>query len=327
MQASNEGAAPDLPEAARADGRAASDGSDGSGGTAGLLLIAGLTVVWGCNWPFIKIALSEAPVWWFRAGCVIAGGAGLLAISAASGARLRPRAKEVPKLIGCSVFAIIGWHVFTGYGVANLGAGRASIIAYTMPLWAALFSVFLIGERLRASTIAGLVFGAGGLAALIGPDIVAIEATPLGAICMLAAAASWGLGTVLFKRTEWSTPVAVTTGWLLVIGAVAITAGAFVLEPFPDVARFKMSTWIAIAYVFLLPMIFGQWAFYKIVNLFSPTTAAVATMMVPVIGVISSSLMIPEPVGERDLIALALISAALFSVLVLPTLGRRGGGQ
>ncbi|MBW2472177.1 MAG: EamA family transporter, partial [Deltaproteobacteria bacterium] len=125
MQASNEGAAPDLPEAARADGRAASDASDGSGGTAGLLLIAGLTVVWGCNWPFIKIALSEAPVWWFRAGCVIAGGAGLLAISAASGARLRPRAKEVPKLIGCSVFAIIGWHVFTGYGVANMGAGRA----------------------------------------------------------------------------------------------------------------------------------------------------------------------------------------------------------
>jgi drug/metabolite transporter (DMT)-like permease len=119
----------------------------------------------------------------------------------------------------------------------------------------------------------------------------------------------------------------VTTGWLLVIGAVVITAGAFVLEPFPDVTRFQLSTWIAIAYVFLLPMIFGQWAFYKMVNLFSPTIAAVATMMVPVIGVISSSLMIPEPVGQRDLIALALISAALFSVLVLPTLSRRGGGQ
>ena len=44
-------------------------------------------------------------------------------------------------------------------------------------------------------------------------------------VLTLAAVASWGLGTVLFKRTEWSTPLAVTTGWLLVIGAVAITAG------------------------------------------------------------------------------------------------------
>ena len=304
------------------------DGVPNNGsGAGGLLLIAGLTLIWGCKWPFIKIAFSEAPIWWFRAGCVIAGGVGLLLISALTGARLLPQTKEVPKLITCSAFAIIGWHVFTGSGVANMGAGRASIIAYTMPLWAALFSIFLIGERLRATTIAGLAFGAAGLAALIGPDIATVETAPLGATCMLAAAASWGLGTVLFKRTEWSTPVAVTTGWLLVIGSVVITAGGFVLEPFPDVTRFQISAWIAIAYVFLLPMIFGQRAFYKIVNLFSPTNAAVATMMVPVIGVISSSLIIPEPVGQRDLTALALISAALFSVLVLPTLRRRGRRQ
>ena len=46
--------------------------------------------------------------------------------------------------------------------------------------------------------------------------------------------------------------------------------------------------------------------------------------MVPVIGVISSSLLIPEPISTRDLIALGLISAALFSVLVVPNLRRRG---
>jgi drug/metabolite transporter (DMT)-like permease len=208
-----------------------------------------------------------------------------------------------------------------------MGAGRASIIAYTMPLWAALFSVFLIGERLRVSTISGLAFGAAGLAALIGPDIAEVETAPLGAIFMLAAAASWGLGTVLLKGTEWvdagcrddrmasGDRSGRDHGRRLRAGAISgcHTLPAFDVDP--------------IAYVFLLPMIFGQWAFYKMVNLFSPTIAAVATMMVPVIGVISSSLMIPEPVGQRDLIALALISAALFSVLVLPTLSRRGRGQ
>lgn len=288
-----------------------------------LLLLAGLTLVWGCNWPFMKIALAEAPLWWFRAGCVTAGGVGLLLISALSGARLLPKAREVPALIVCATFAIIGWHIFTAYGLINMPAGRASIIAYTMPLWAALFSAMLIGERLRWPTIAGLVFGMGGLAALIAPDLAVVESAPYGALFMLAAAISWALGTVLFKRTAWSTPVAVTTGWLLVIGAVVISAGAYRLEPFPDLAGFSRWTWIAIAYVFVLAMIFGQWAFYKIVNLFTPTTAAIATMLVPVIGVISSSLMIPEPVGEGDLLALALISAALFSALVVPTLTPR----
>lgn len=59
MKAGNEGAAPDQCEAAQAEGQAANGASRG---VADLLLIAGLTLVWGCNWPFIKIALSEAPV-------------------------------------------------------------------------------------------------------------------------------------------------------------------------------------------------------------------------------------------------------------------------
>ena len=313
------------PAPARIETGAGEPPAGGTGaGLSGFGLIAGLTLVWGCNWPFMKMALAEAPVWWFRAGCVSAGAVGLLLISALSGARLLPRAYEVPKLIVCAIFAIIGWHLFTAYGLINMPAGRASIIAYTMPLWAALFSAMLIGERLNWATLMGLAFGTAGLAQLIGPDIIAVERAPVGALFMMMAAISWGLGTVLFKRADWSMPVAVTTGWLLVIGAVVITAGAYALEPFPDVTRFKASTWIAIAYVFLLPMVFGQWAFYRIVHLFSPTIAAIATMMVPVIGVISSSLLIPEPISTRDLIALGLISAALFSVLVVPNLRRRG---
>ena len=296
----------------------------GSGVSAGAaLLLAGLTLVWGCNWPVMKIALAEAPVWWFRSGCVIAGGAGLLAISALTGQHLLPRRDEVAKLVTCAAFAIVGWHLFTGYGLIYMPAGRASIIAQTMPVWAAVFSAILLGERLAATGAAGLVLGMAGLALLIGPDIVVVRAAPIGALLMLGAAISWGLGTVLFKRGQWSTSVAGTTGWLLLIGAVPITAGALVLEPFPDTARFSTATWLAIAYVFLLPMIFGQWAFYRIVNLFSPVVAAISTMLVPVIGVISSALMIAEPVGERDLAALGLVSAALFSVLVVPALGRR----
>lgn len=288
----------------------------------GLLLFAGLTVVWGCNWPMMKIALSQAPIWWFRSACVLFGGLGLLTISALSGARLLPRRQELPALITCATFAIVGWHLFTGYGLTHMPAGRASIISNTMPVWAALFAIFLLSERLTGYKIAGLVFGMAGLAVLIGPDLVVLQTAPLGAGFMIAAAMSWAMGTVLFKRTAWSTNVAVTAGWMLLIGAVPITTGAVLLQPFPDLGTFRSDVWWALAYVFLLPMIFGQWAFYKIVHLFSAIIAAIGTMAVPVIGVIASSLLVAEPIGTGDLIALALISAALFCVLILPALRR-----
>lgn len=286
----------------------------------GLMLFAGLTLVWGCNFPVMKIALSEAPVWWYRSACVLAGGTGLLGLSAIAGARLLPDGRQVPALITCALFAVVGWHMLTGYGLTLMPAGRAVIITNTMPVWAALFATFLLAERLTATKIAGLALGMIGLAVLIGPDLADLQQAPVGALLMVCAAMSWAMGTVLFKRTAWATGVAVTAGWMLLIAAVPITAGAALLQPFPDVSTFRTEVWLAIAYTFLLPMIFGQWAYYRIVHLFSAIVAAIGTMAIPVIGVIASSLLVAEPIGERDLIALALISSALVCVLILPAL-------
>ncbi len=70
----------------------------------------------------------------------------------------------------CVVFNILGWHLFSGYGVSMIEAGRASIIAFTMPVWAALFSRFVLGEALTGTKLLGLALGIVGLAVLIGPD-------------------------------------------------------------------------------------------------------------------------------------------------------------
>lgn len=268
----------------------------------------------------MKIALSEVPVWWFRSACVLSGAIGLLSISALGGSNLLPRWREMPALITCATFAIVGWHLLTGYGLTHMPAGRASIISNTMPIWAALFATFLLSERLTGYKIAGLGFGMIGLIVLIGPDLAIVRTAPVGAMFMVGAAMSWAMGTVLFKRTAWSTNVAVTAGWMLLIGALPITVGAILLQPFPDLSTFRADVWWALAYVFLLPMIFGQWAFYKIVHLFSAIVAAIGTMAVPAIGVIASALLVAEPIGERDLLALGLISMALVCVLILPVM-------
>ena len=46
------------------------------------LLLAGLSLVWGLNWPIMKAALAEIPPLPFRALCLIPAGPTLLAIAA-----------------------------------------------------------------------------------------------------------------------------------------------------------------------------------------------------------------------------------------------------
>lgn len=291
----------------------------------GYIMLASLGLFWGLNWPGMKIVLEELPVWWFRSLSVGVGAAGLLLIAMVSGQRLKPTRAEIGPLFLCAIFNILGWHILTAYGVSLMAAGRASIIAFTMPVWAALLAALLLGERITIWKVTGLALGVAGLVALIGPDMAALGAAPLGAVFMLGASISWATGTVLFKKFNWRLPVASAIGWQLVIGAVVITGFAAALEPAPDLTALSWRAIGALVYLFALPMIYCQWAYFSVVRIFPASIAAIGTLSVPIVGVFSSALLLGEPVGANDLTALALIFAALFAVLIAPGLVARRG--
>jgi len=283
-----------------------------------ILLLAGLSLFWGLNWPGMKIILSEMTVWWFRAVCLLIGGTILMSISALSGNRLRLYRREILPVVFCGCFAILGWMVFSAYGVSLMPAGRASIIAFTMPLWATLAAAPVLGEPISARKLAGLALGIAGLGVLIGPDLLLLERAPLGALCMLLAAISWGIGTVLVKRIAWQLPTLSNVAWQLLLAALPVTAVACLLEPLPDPASLSLPAIAALIYVFLLPMSFCQWAYFKTVGLLPASVAAIGTLTIPVIGVFSSHLVLGEPVGAPELLALLLVLSALVLVLLLP---------
>ncbi len=288
----------------------------------GFVLLAGLSLFWGLNWPGMKIIMSELPAWWFRASCALVGGGALLAISAASGNSIRLERREIPLALICSLFNFVGWLMLSAYGVSLIGAGRAAIIAFTMPVWAAVFASWILGERFTLPKIFGLTLGVIGLGVLIGPDLVALGRAPLGAMFMLGAALSWAFGTTLFKRFRWTAPIASNVGWQLLLSAVPMLVVAALLEPVPDISGLSRDAAIALFYIYGFPMVFCQWAYYKTVHLFPASVAAIGTLMVPVVGVYSSHFILAEPVGWRELAALVLIVSALASVLVIPNIGR-----
>jgi drug/metabolite transporter (DMT)-like permease len=282
----------------------------------GFLLLAGLTLFWGANWPAMKIAFTELPVWWFRAGCLWFGGLGLVAIARLSGLSLLVPAAQRGPLLVCALFNVVGWHLCSGYGVSLMPAGRAAIIAFTMPVWASLLGALLLHEALTGTKLVGLGLGMTGLGVLIGPDLMVLETAPLGALFMLMAAMSWATGTVLVKRCHWSVPTTVLVGWQLIAGALPVSLGAVLLEAPPDLADLSGRAVLAVTYILLFPMVFCQWAFFRTVQLFPAVIAAIGTLAIPVVGVYSSAVLLGEPVGWREFVALLFICSALASVLL-----------
>jgi len=266
----------------------------------------------------MKIILSELTVWWFRAFCLIVGGCILMLVSALSGNRCKLRRQEIGSVMLCGSFAILGWMVFSAYGVSQMPAGRASIIAFTMPLWATLIAAYVLGERITMTKVAGLLLGLLGLGVLIGPDLVILKRAPVGAFFMLSAAISWAIGTVLLKKIAWQLPTLSNIAWQLLMSAIPVTLIACIVEPFPQLSTLSLGATLAFAYIIIFPMSFCQWAYFKTVGLLPASIAAIGTLAVPIIGVYSSHLILGERVGANEIIALLLVVSALCLVLLVP---------
>ncbi|MBW1996688.1 MAG: DMT family transporter [Deltaproteobacteria bacterium] len=282
----------------------------------GIFLLISLTLFWGLNWPIMKIALMEIPPWTFRTLCLVLGGIGLMILARAKGLSLAiPRGELKPLLLVASM-NITGWHILSAHGLSRINASRATIIAFTMPIWATLLGRLVLGEKLSLLRLLGLGFGIGGLFLLIAPELGSISASPAGSALMLGAAVSWAMGTVAIKHFKWTMAVSLLTAWQLLLGGIPVVAGAILFDPLDSLLHVSPRTILASTYVILLPIIYCQWAWFKVVSLFPAAVAAIGTLAIPVIGVLSSALILSEPVGLRELAALALVVTALLLVMV-----------
>jgi drug/metabolite transporter (DMT)-like permease len=288
---------------------------------AAFCLLAGITVFWGLNWPVLKVALTEIPVLPFRALCLLVSGPVLLAIAAARGAGIAVPRREILPLLLASLFNVTLWHLFTGYGVLAMPAGRASIIAYTMPAWATLLGAAVLREPLTPPRLAGLVLGMGGIAALVLPDLPKVVAAPLGAASMILAAQSWAVGTVLMKRRRWSGSTAALAGWQICLGGFPILVAAIATGPFPGLERADDLAIAALVYVIVFGMLIGQWAWFVVLERLPVAVASISTLAIPVVGVLSSALLLGERLGPAEIAALLLVVAAL-ALMLRPTTQR-----
>ncbi|MBI1773827.1 MAG: DMT family transporter [Proteobacteria bacterium] len=281
---------------------------------ADLVLLILLTLFWGFNWPAMKLAVTAIPVWQFRLFSLCVGTLGLLGIARAQGLSLAlPRRAIVPLLV-CSMLNVVLWQAFSGIGLLYIEAGRASIVAFTMPLWSAVLSWPILGERVGVRQILGLALGLAGLAALIPADILSSPTAWLGILLVLAAAVSWALGTIALKAYRLALPTVLIAGWQLTLAIPPMGLGAL-LEPFPDLGALAPAAIAGALYAAVIPMIFCHYAWFRLVGLLPASIAAITTLAIPVVGVFSSALVLGESLGLSEGVALGLVVAALAIVL------------
>jgi len=284
-----------------------------------LWLLVALSFGWGLNWPIMKVGIREMAPMHFRTMCFVGGAAGLFCLARMSGQPIRVPAGQWPRLLATGLVNMTGWNIFAIYGVSLMASGRAAILGYTMPVWGVLLSTWLLGESVTKRRAFGVGLGICGMLVLMGSELQAVGRSPIGALCMISAALTWALATVMLKRWPVDLPTTSLTAWQMLIGVVPIVGIALTFETGPF-HPFALSFWpmLGAFYNILVAFIFSYWAWTKIALQAPVGVSSLAVMMVPVIGVFSSALAFREIPQWPDYVALGLVVGSLATVMLPP---------
>jgi len=279
-----------------------------------------LSLLWGCNWPVLKLGVGELAPLTFRASSLAFAGIGLLLIAKFSGHSIRIPRPLWGKVVALALFNIAGWNGLILFGVQNMPAGRSAILAFTMPIWAVLIGLGLLHEPLSRRKMIGLALGTGGLAVLLSDDWHNLQRAPTGALFILGAAIAWAFGTVLLRRWKPPIPLATLTGWMMILGWIPIVLGVPFFDPHPlhSLATMSGTAWFAVLYNIFLAGTLAHWAWFKMARTLPVAVSSLSSLPVPVVGVLSGMLFLGERPGWSEFVALGLVLAALATVLFAP---------
>jgi drug/metabolite transporter (DMT)-like permease len=281
---------------------------------AGLLLIA---VSWGFNWPAVKLALNEMPIWSMRWVGLSTGSALLLLLARASGRSLRVATHQWPALMLAGLLNVMLFNVLTAVAQTLMPTSRAVILAYTMPLWTALLARIFLGERLAPRQRTALALGAAGLAAVLLPlrSQLGTPSFDAAVAAILGAAIAWAAGTIVMKRAQFSSDPVVITAWQLAIGAISVGLGALAVEgeELRGLSFWPQSLpgWGSLLYNSVIGIALSYFLWFGMVARLPAATAAIGVLLVPVVGVTASMAIMGERPSLADWVGFVLITTAV----------------
>jgi drug/metabolite transporter (DMT)-like permease len=276
--------------------------------------LVALWLVWGFNWSLWKLVLHDTGPLEFMALRTIAATALLLACM------LLLRRPMMPKpffpLLVIGLTQGVGMNVLSVLAVADSGATKATIFAYTMPFWTVLFARLFLKEEIRLRQWIAIALGAVGLGVIASAHSSRIS--EIGALLATCGGISWALGTVTWKWTiqrQKVDPFLMIT-WQNIFGLLPIGLMAFLAHERP--IRWTPLFVSAFTFNVLITAIIAWVLWFWIVQRLSAVTAGMSALAIPVVAITSAYLILGERPTEAQWIGIVGILGAL-AIVNLPS--------
>ncbi|WP_207459670.1 DMT family transporter [Azospirillum sp. SYSU D00513] len=272
-----------------------------------LALVAAI-LLWGANWPVMKIGLGHVTPLWFSGLRFATGALCLFAIQAARGGLHLPRRGDLPFVASVGLLQMMLFTALGAVAMTQLPAGRSAILSYTTPLWVAPISVLFFKETLSPVRVGGIALAAAGVAILVNPlSIDWTDGRVVGAHAMLlAGSVCWALCILHLRYFRSVSSAFRLAPWQMLLAALVLTAAAYGTEG-PFTGDGTAAFWGSLVFVGPVATAFCFCAVNAASTRLPATAMSTIMLGVPVTGAAISVIAL----GETLTAALALGSLAI----------------
>jgi drug/metabolite transporter (DMT)-like permease len=272
----------------------------------GVLALVAIAPIWGYSWVASKIALGYSRPFTYVAISTALCVACLFLVLVVTRRSLRP-----PPLRWVVPIALLQTTLFASLVTVALdfgGAGKVSVLAYTMPFWLLLLAWLFLGERLRGPQWPAVALAFAGLLLVVRPwDIGAA----LSGVLACAGGLAWAAGALVVKLLQRRSEVdaLAVTAWSMAIGGLPLIAAAVLTLSGWPVWSATFVWYLAYSALLSNAVCWALWV-YALRSL--PAGAAgMGTLAIPVVGVVAAWIQLGEAPALVEGIGMTLIITAL----------------
>ena len=274
------------------------------------MLLGLLVVIWAVSWPVIKIGVATvSPIWYACLRYLIATSC-LFVLVTVRGELVVPSRSDWRLVAVSGVFQMGAYSALTALALTILPPGRASVLAFSTPLWVVPLAAWWLREPVSRRSRYGVGFGLLGVLVIASPALQQHGDGQFASYAMLmSAAAAWAISIVFVRAHRFDASPLALAPWQSLVAVLLLAPLAAVIEGAPH--AFDWRGVASLAYVGPVATAFAYWAIVEVGRELRASTISMALLATPSLGLLISTLTLGERVTGSLATGVLLVGAGI----------------
>ena len=275
-----------------------------------MVRLIALIAIWAVSWPAIKIGVTTMPPLWYAFARYLIAASCLFGVVAWRREAVFPPRADWRLVLVSSVLQLVAFSALTGVALTVLPPGRASVLAYSTPLWVMPLAAWRLGERVSRLGVVGVGVGICGIVVIAAPSLRVARGDQIYAYALLVAAAcSWAISIVCIRAHRFQSSTLQLAPWQMTVAALLLLPLATTFEHAPP--RAAAASLLSLAYVGPVATAFAYWSVVELGRRYRAATISMALLCVPPLGVLLSAAFLGEHIDPALVAGILLIGAGI----------------